>query len=516
MNLLRWMLDRHEQEILELHDYLILHEGEKLLLKTVIEELGWSRYRVVTAFNSLVEDLNLVDQHAVSEEKFIYDTKYIEVKKQNQAAVLELEHYYRQNSVVWWFLVDSLLENVTSYESFAVKHNTSVSVIRSSKERATEALAKHGIKITKNNHLVGDEATLRTFFVHIMNQYHSYTEMPNDDIVNGDVAEIVDAVIDIFGIEKRESIRQSLRTQLLVASIRIQHGHYLRDIDMPKFVRPWQEWPEDEQAKYQAYQELFHEIFELPEHIEHTEVLFSILALFVSGIIRDIPRALLTEKVGNNFAEDRKRFMAVFEAFFGEELPQQYQRKLGLAIVGPNMRQAYFESTYDRKKTSMQFLEENFPVQANFIDCEMADFKRHRLMWSPNADEKIDNLSQEHFNAVVAIIPADMLLPKIHVSLDFVYSPGLETVLHRILESQWQVNFAFNESETPDFYISDMELEIRNKTKAFIWTTFPDATTLSQFIKESMALSEHKFLAERHVSSWDELKSGLKIVEPEL
>ena len=516
MNLLRWMLDRHEQEILELHDYLIMHEGEKLLLKTVIEELGWSRYRVVTAFNSLIDDLNLVHQHAVSEEKFIYDTKYIEVKKQNQAAVLELEHYYRQNSVVWWFLIDSLLENVTSYENFAVKHNTSVSVIRSSKERATEALGKHGIKITKNNHLVGDEATLRTFFVHIMNQYHSYTEMPLDDDMNEEIEEIVSAIINIFQIGNRQSVRQSLRTQVMIASIRIRKGHYLRDIDMPKFVRPWQEWPEEEQEKYKAFRELFQEIFELPEHIEHTEVLFGILGLFVSGVIRDIPRSLLTDKVGNNFSEDRQRFMAVFEAFFGKELPREYQRKLGLAIVGPNMRQAYFETNYDRKKTSMQFLEDNFPVQSNFVDCVMEDFKRQRLMWTPHADEKIANLSQEHFNAVVAIVPSDMILPKIHVSLDFVYSPGLETVLHRILESQWQVNFAFNETETPDFYIADMELDSFDKTKAFVWTTFPDASTLSLFIKEAMALSEQKFLNARGVDTWDELKTGLEIIEPKM
>ncbi|MCW0952732.1 helix-turn-helix domain-containing protein [Weissella ceti] len=511
MNLLRWMLDRHEQEILELHDYLILHEGEKLLLKTVIEELGWSRYRVVTAFNSLIDDLNLVHQHAVSEEKFVYDTKYIEVKKQNQAAVLELEHYYRQNSVVWWFLIDSLLENVTSYENFAVKHNTSVSVIRSSKERATEALGKHGIKITKNNHLVGDEATLRTFFVHIMNQYHSYTEMPLNEIENAEIEEIVDAIMDIFDIENRQSLRQSLRTQVMILSVRIRNGHYLRDADLPKFVRPWQDWPEEDQEKYKAFRELFQELFELPEHIERTEVLFSILALFVSGVVRSVPRAMMTDKVGNNFSEDRKRFVSIFEQFFGTELPTEYQKQLGLAIVGPNMRQAYFESTYDRKKTSMQFLEENFPVQSHFVDCVMEDFKRQRLMWTPNADEKIANLSQEHFNAVVAIIPANMILPKIHVSLDFVYSPGLETVLHRILESQWQVNFVFNESDAPDFYISDMELDSFDASKAFVWTTFPDATTLSQFIKEAMSLSEKKFLASRHVSDWDELKESIHV-----
>lgn len=509
MNLLRWMLDRHEQEVLELHDYLILHEGEKLLLKTVIEELGWSRYRVVTAFNSLIDDLNLVDQHAVSEEKFIYDTKYIEVKKQNQAAVLELEHYYRQNSVIWWFLVDSLMEDVTSYENFAVKHNTSVSVIRSSKERATEALSKHGIKITKNNHLVGDEATLRTFFVHIMNQYHSYTEMPLDEFENDEIEDIVDIVVDIFDIENRQSLRQSLRIQVMIAIIRIRKGHYLRDVDMPKIVRPSDEWPPDQKIRYQKYRALFQETFDLPEHVIHTEVVFSILSLFVSGIIRDAPRGVLTDKMRKHFTEDRERFVHRFEQFFGKELPDEYQYRLSLALAGPNMRQAYFENTYDRKRNSMQFLEENFPIQSRFIDCVMADFKRERLAWTPNADRKVENLSQEYFNAMVAIVPADMILPKIHIALDFLYFPGLETVLRRIFESQWQINFVFNEIEDPDFYISDMELDTFENTKALVWTTFPDASTLGQFIKEAMSLSERKFLEQRNVDNWDELTAQL-------
>jgi len=507
MNLLRWMLDRHEQEVLELHDYLIQHEGEKLLLKTVIEELGWSRYRVVTAFNSLIDDLNLVHQHAVSEEKFVYDTKYIEVKKQNQAAVLELEHYYRQNSVIWWFLVDSLLENVTSYENFAVKHNTSVSVIRSSKERVTEALSKHGIKITKNNHLVGEEATLRTFFVHIMNQYHSYTEMPFDDVEVNEIEDIVEQIIDIFEIEDRPSVRQSLRIQIMIDAVRIRNGHYLRDADMPRIVRPWQDWPEGDQEKYLAFRDLFHETFGLPEHIEHNEVLFSILGLFVSGVVRDISRDLLTDRIANSFLEDRRHFVKLFEAFFGTELTDDYQDKLALAIVGPNMRQAYFENNYDRKKNSMQFLEGNFPVQSNFIDCVMEDFKRERLQWNPHADQKIANLTQEYFNAVVAIIPADMILPEIYINLDFIYSPGLETVLHRIFESQWQVNFVFNANETPDFYISDTELDEIDDFKSFVWTTFPDSPTLSQFIEEAMALSKNKFLEQRGAKNFEELKT---------
>ncbi|SUP61093.1 Uncharacterised protein [Weissella viridescens] len=135
MDKLRWVLDRHEQDIVRLNDYLLSRLDDVVPVTTVMHDLDWSRYRVLSTLETLVRDLETQQTGGRDDDKYDMQGKVIKINHSVQINTLALEYQYRKRSIAWVLLLEMLTEQVDSYENFADRHNISVAAVRSAKQK---------------------------------------------------------------------------------------------------------------------------------------------------------------------------------------------------------------------------------------------------------------------------------------------------------------------------------------------------------------------------------------------
>ena len=491
MDKLRWVLDRHEQDIVRLNDYLLSRLDDVVPVTTVMHDLDWSRYRVLSTLETLVRDLETQQTGGRDDDKYDMQGKVIKINHSVQINTLALEYQYRKRSIAWVLLLEMLTEQVDSYENFANRYNISVAAVRSAKQKIQEAFLNQDIEVSKNNRIVGNEVVVRAFFMQLMRYYHAQIETtiiqstPQDHLVTD---QLVDKLLDIYGLTQDMTNERVMSLQVLIWLIRVQNGHYLHDQDLPHILVDAADWPESYQQLNAHLIDMMREFVDLPEHVLRIEAQFAILTMFTSGLVTDVPEEMLRSEVQTRLKRLTLTLRNNYETAFQSQLPSAVEAQLLQATLSRNLRTLYFLKDLVQSSVDIGVLERNFPIHAKFTSdllVTLAD------IWQIEDVPKFRRVMfEDYFNAIIVHLTPAMILPPIRVAIGFVYHPGMDEIIRQQLANRRNINFEFvSVGEPADFYISDIAIESEYTVPGYIWNVFPDNHTINHFVQDAMQLS---------------------------
>ncbi|KIU20950.1 hypothetical protein ff3pr_02039 [Weissella cibaria] len=152
---MQWMLEKKENEKIELLAFLREQLIADISVKTVGEALGWSKYLTITVAHQLAEDLmTIYDEEEEPLLSVQQDDKMLHMPMSRHVNTDAVMLVYLRESLYWTFIKEVFFETITSYEDFAERFLTTVSTTRNIKRYVVKHLAPLGIGID-------DEYTLR-------------------------------------------------------------------------------------------------------------------------------------------------------------------------------------------------------------------------------------------------------------------------------------------------------------------------------------------------------------------
>ncbi|WP_259713298.1 helix-turn-helix domain-containing protein [Weissella confusa] len=120
---------------------------------------------------------------------------------------------YMRQSIPWQLMRETFNETMRSYEDFAVRNLTTVSSARNGKLQLDEFFEQHGITITQDYTLTGNEAEIRAVYFRLFVKYFADRIFPFSDEELALANQAIKAIIKIISPEETK-IRQSKRIAL--------------------------------------------------------------------------------------------------------------------------------------------------------------------------------------------------------------------------------------------------------------------------------------------------------------
>lgn len=495
MDKLRWVLDRQEQDIVRLNDYLLSRLDDIVPITTVMHDLEWSRYRVLSTLDALVNDLTFLQNGSNEDDKYQLFAKVIKIDHSVQINTLALEYEYRQRSIAWLMLLEMLTEQVDSYETFAERHNVSVAVVRAAKQKIQDAFTNQDIEVSKNNRIVGNEVIVRSFFMQLMRYYHAQIETSLIQSTREEALlteTLIEELLKIYDLPQDVTSHSVISLQVLIWLVRVQNGHQLHEYDLPKLLKPQTEWPK-------AYQELakklvvnMKQVSDLPDHVLRTEADFAVLALFTSGLVTDFPQAMLTTEAQKHINSFKHILEQTYQQFFHQTIDPTIEEQVYQATLSSNLRTMYFMKDLVQSSVDIGVLESNFPIHARFVGKLMKNIAEQ---WTPDEQRKFIRVQFEnYFNSAIMYLQPKLIVPPVRVAIGFTYHPMMRQLVCEQLAHSRNINFEFVEIGTEaDLYISDIPLEGNVTVPGYIWNIYPDNHTLDQFMQDALQVAVKHF-----------------------
>ena len=207
------MIEKKDRQKVELLRYLVSRPEIKLPLKMVQEYFGWSKYMVLSTIRGLFDDMQEFYGEEPSFFKLSADEKMIELTQNRNVDSNVFALQYMRQSIPWQLMRETFNETMHSYEDFAVRNLTTVSSARNGKLQLDEFFEQHGIKITQDYTLAGNEAEIRAVYFRLFVKYFADRIFPFSDEELALSNQAIKAIIKIISPDET-NIRQSKRIAL--------------------------------------------------------------------------------------------------------------------------------------------------------------------------------------------------------------------------------------------------------------------------------------------------------------
>jgi hypothetical protein len=477
---LNWVLEKPEQEKLRVLAYLLSRPETMVPLKTILANLGMSKYLLMKTLSGLRLDMELLFPEQTVGFNIVDKEKIILVDHDVLIDFKTLQVAYLHQSVAWLFLGEVFSGTMTTYEDFSERHSVSTPVIRDAKAKIEPVLAAAGIGISIHNRLIGSERTIRIFFFGLMRQAYGNRNIPFDKAVKGLVEEAVERISGIFNWTLRETDKQSLRMQFAIWYFRMRAGFTLKADEGLTLFKPTEDWDDEGKTLLNGLMELMQKYVDEHDVVYEREARFAVASIYSAGIIAGVPDVNLTSESLKEFKAIDKMMQTEFKKQFDADLPQASFELVRRKLFTSNLRVLFFSPRPFRPAPDWDRADDLFPLQTDFVKGVLAKIaKKYHI----DATVLQESLFEEYLTTFVAAVEPKLMLPEVVVTLDMGNLAGLEELLRRRLSAMPHVNLRVIKvlEDTTDLYISDVEIATFGATSGFIWYQYPTDYEFDRF-----------------------------------
>ncbi|MGY4842359.1 helix-turn-helix domain-containing protein [Weissella cibaria] len=501
---MQWMLEKKENEKIELLAFLREQLTADISVKTVGEALGWSKYLTITVAHQLAEDLMTI--YDDEEEPLLsvqQDDKMLHMPMSRHVNTDAVMLVYLRESLYWTFIKEVFFETITSYEDFAERFLTTVSTTRNIKRYVVKHLAPLGIGIDDEYHFTGDESAIRVFFYRLALRFFGDREFPYGE----DLKIQADAGIDRLAAAImpksyiRDSKRIALRFYYTIAALRVRTGHFVDPHNLDNVLRPNDQMDALTQALIQKMvaDSLTHDTINEAQAIDEArETLFYLYALNIVGE---------TDWFGNLTPTLQQRLTAIVgvigqyhEQYFNALMSAVSAEKIKRDLFAPVLTfELYARDSGHRRRFDLREAYRMYPVLVEMalnVSREIAPLVKQPVR---DAEELFFSYL---FTAFVAHFEPAVIFPPIKVDIDITYRPALEVILKRMIAGMAEFNIVFTNrfKDDVDLVISDAMLTDVDSRYRFDWQHLPNVKELEQLRTRLSELKAQKFATrfERH------------------
>lgn len=484
-----WVLERKDYEKLQLNDYFYSRPEIIVPIKTIMRDLAWSRYRVLTTYELLVADL--VKLQSNQPKPFYYDDE-LKAIIVNHNVILEryiLQKNYLDKSIVWQYLGELLAEQIVSLEDFAKRYLTSVPVVRAAKQLVEHHLADLDLHISKDNRLIGSENTIRSF-------YFGIVRIIKGPLMLATPGQQFDRIVDelFVRLEKRinNSLRQTnvLKLKLIISIwfLRIQKGNFLqnRDVDYT--------FAHDVDSLYQPVVEITGELI-ANQHIQLLEARYLTAALYASGVVSDGKINIFDSTAQRKLLALRSVLQESYHDFFKADFSLKQLETLDEMLFAAHLRLLFFPYARLISDNGGGSVIKSLPIQSTFVEYVI---KRIAVLSEDTAVSSYLPVLFNDYLVTFTYIIDEKVLPVVKVVLDFTDNQAMARLLHKQISNIQGLNIEIEKylNEATDIYISDQMLTWDKAIPAFLWASLPSDYAFSRFLNQVVEITKDKFVAE--------------------
>ena len=501
---MEWMIEKKDRQKVELLRYLVSRPEIKLPLKVVQEYFDWSKYMVLSTIRGLFDDMQEFYGEEPSFFKLSEDEKMIELTQNRNVDSNVFALQYMRQSIPWQLMRETFNETMRSYEDFAVRNLTTVSSARNGKLQLDEFFEQHGITITQDYTLTGNEAEIRAVYFRLFVKYFADRIFPFSAEELALANQAIKAIIKIISPEEtkiRQSKRIALRFSTAIWLERLQLGHFVEDDAIDDLLLP-NDQLNDKSQRLIAYFEQQGKL-RVPdisdEHL-HREARYALIALFSIDVGYEVGRyENLTPSAAGMIEGFIRLVDRHYDDFFGYQLTAR-ERDLIREVFFGTLIGAVVSPTSDDRQMVVRFdaAYEQFPLMADFTLNLIDDIAERRQLDVTAARNAYFEILYVGF---ASVFDMHRVFPKIKVAIDINYQFGLEAILTDMLLGLRAMNVEVSEfiDDDTDILISDINHAQIPEENTFIWPTMPTSLDFEQLRRRLSEMKVEKFEEERGI-----------------
>ncbi|WP_259716017.1 helix-turn-helix domain-containing protein [Weissella confusa] len=483
-----FLLSSKQLECLALYRYLASKGESTVIVKDIMEETGWTRYRILQNTVMLNEDLQTLmpdeDDYLLTE----YANRVISIKNLQQVNDVVLIGYYLRNSLKFDILLDLLLEEVNSNNMIAERHSSSATATRLARNELNDSLKLQGIEISNDLQLIGNEKNIRILLFQILHTAYSDQRLPFPEYVHRTSDQIEQMAAE--QAEIRSTVKNALRVFWGIWQIRLRHHHF---INVPcNYLFKERNLLSTSATKFVAFNDQLVAILTPNgEEIRQDEVFFGLGAIYSLGIGHGTYRfGNLSPNLQQQFNDLYAIIADEYTAFFGSEQDADTMAKLQGFLFAFNLRVLFFNQSGDSHPVMHAPAKRAFPIHVEFTQRVLV---RLAPLFNLPPEQALEVGFNEYFNTFILTLPIKHMLPEISVTLDFVDMPSLEEIIKKRMQRWTSVNISVANylTDNTDLYLSNIKLS--DDIPGFTWRSFPDFEDMQAVHAALVAMTVEKF-----------------------
>ena len=495
---MQWMIEKKDRQKVALLEYLMQRPELRLSIKMVQEAFDWSKYIALTTIRDLVADLATFYPDLEPFVTLSDDEKTLILNRERNYDATMFRLNYLRESIPWLLMKELFDETMHSYDDFAVRNLTTVSTTRNAKLELDDYFAGHGVVITPDYTLAGNESEVRSMYFRIFQLYFADRAFPFENSDEQLINRILDEVTRYIKPDDerlRETKRIAIRFTIAIWLGRLQHGHVISNDDVDAFLLPNDQLNERTRQLTAYVEQLVMQLFPtLTAEDAHREGRYVVMGFFSIGVGVEM----------NRRENMTPLFMNMLAAFI--QIVDTHYNKLFNAHLTALEQDAFFEVFFElmvaavtsptpdegRNRVRLDAAYEQFPLMAELALAVIDDVAERRHLDITLARGAFFEVLYTGF---ASIFDMHQVFPKIKVALDINYQIGLESILTDMILGMRAMNIEISEyiDDDTDILISDINNSNIPAENTFIWTSMPTSLEFEQLRRRMNIVKADKF-----------------------
>ncbi|WP_373383378.1 hypothetical protein ABZM74_000825 [Weissella confusa] len=485
---MEWLLPKKDQERLSLHRYLNAQESDVVLIKGIMDSLGWSRYMVLQNVTMLRIDYQQIGDCNTSYLSIVDSNRALQIEQLRTISDIALMGYYIRKSLGFEVLMDIFFEVAHSNASIGFRHSSSTTIVRETKVKVNDELDKYGIHISNNYQLVGDERNVGVLLFEML--YTAYADQPSpfpDEVTA--LATNVEYLVEDH-TPMRATVKRALRIFFGIWMTRIRHGHVIAASETDVF-KSTKDLTANAKKVVAALRETMQTDHMVSEPWCESEARFGLVSFYSLGLGFGTYRIdNLAPEVAQTFENIFQDVATVYEDFFGVPISKAKLAMIRKSLFSLNLRLLYFRMIDISTQPTTQFSERVYPIHTEFTRRVL---KKIALYFDMPHDRIINTLYNWYLNVFVFTLDVSEILPVVTVAVDLIDMPSLECVLRERIMDWHSVNLKITKhfSNDTDVYVSNVKFD--DQVPGVIWHAIPDQLAAQALLDKLIDITTKRF-----------------------
>lgn len=483
--LFSWVLERKDYEKLQLNDYFYSRPEIIVPVKTIMKDLDWSRYRVLSTYELLSNDIKQLEPTAKYAFNYDDELKAVVVDHDVRLDRQMLQRRYLDASIVWQYLGEVVDESIASLENFAQRHLTSIPVVRAAKQIVDEHLAQLNLRISKDNRVIGSETTIRSFYFGIVRSVKGLLMISaTSDRFDQQVDQIFQKITQKLNGRMRQTNILKLKLTISIWFLRIRKNNFATAEDVTYVFDDKN--PIDKDGFHQAILDVVAELIE-NENMRKVEARFLTAAIYATGVVPGNHARVFDEETQQVLKGMNDSLKQSYQEFFKVALTTTQAGELDDMLFATHLSVLFFPYARFVARKNHRIKVDSLPVQSIF-----AEFAMQRIISDHGLPIKVAEagLFNDYLVNFTYLISTE-LLPVVNVVFDFADNHGMAKLLYQRIGNIQGVNINICDylSDQTDIYVSDQILTWDQEVPAFLWNELPSDYAFSQFLKRVVEIT---------------------------
>ena len=472
--------DRYKLYLLE---YIEATADSEILISTLCDFIGLSKFKTIKLLNSLMIDL------------INYPTLILLITQQNtihcEHMTLEIIRQQRLNYLKKspiFLILHETIQNTFSMRMFAQKHFLGQTAAYQAKKDLNRILKTQNIKL-KNKTIIGDELSIRAYLFELYYYFFNGFEFPFSGRILNHTQQTMQTIpnLDISMLALTQRIK--LELFLAIQYLRIHNDNELNSPATTAINNDTFSTKSELSNQYisQHFTSKNNFSFEL-QYLE--------LNLFVNRLTSDskvhyhiLPESM-TAKLNIAFFKYLEKEIQFKDDYLFSKTCREWQ-KLNISITNIHLllELSHFTASSFISANQIHYFEENYPV---FHKITKKFLTNHIFKIYPHlSDEKKVGLFYDYMFALIAALPYRLVDHPTYICVDFSNGPDYTQFITSTIESFKDLNLIIQAipSSKTDLYISDFSIQSLTCTQ-IIWKNPPSANDWEHFANSILKIKD--------------------------